>query len=658
MNLDLLPEDYRPKIVKGKIFPKGRNFIYKASHGTKQVELPLSMADLVLLCDGRNTIQQILTKVYEKQGVVQFQKILDTLFLLYRCGLLEIEEDIEQSEKLVSLSKIVKFKKDIFILMSSNSIQLSERGKTTILYVMALFNLLVIGFGFFRGSNLSEASSLFVGIEGITATILLCLILINIRSLVYFVLDALFQTLPATLAFRLGLRDCGFATDLEGSMSDFSMHQRLLFLSGYLTFPAMFGLGAITLNVEQLQVTGQSQSVNVLFMIGFICLYDLFPHAKRSVGRALLKELEQVPNSSALTDFGLFLRTSNRKFNVGLSISGIVWSLVALSFLGLVMEWSDVEKTSLFSTGILTIGFVTLLFYSHQSFMGFWYHHGLQVQPEGTSHGPDSLNALELLDRVSLFSEIGDAYLKNLIEFSELITTSSGSCLFNEGDEPKDLYLLVSGVCEARNNHVVAEINPGSVFGESALLESGLRQASVIAKTDVIVLKIPIDKLSEILKESGHLESLKSQIIVNQYFCSSKHFINLRRSTIERLERSGHIQTVGSGVDIFKQGDVGDGIYFIVRGRVKTEVSKEHFSILEQGDIFGEISVLARIPRTATVVTQEPCLLFKIASDSFWEILLSDIRFAYHIEKLSETRLSLDMEALLSLERVSGDKAS
>ena len=62
---------------------------------------------------------------------------------------------------------------------------------------------------------------------------------------------------------------------------------------------------------------------------------------------------------------------------------------------------------------------------------------------------------------------------------------------------------------------------------------------------------------------------------------------------------------------IFKKGDIGDNSYIIVSGEVEVTVPDALgndiiIARLSKGDFFGEISLLKRIPRTATVRTTKP----------------------------------------------------
>lgn len=76
---------------------------------------------------------------------------------------------------------------------------------------------------------------------------------------------------------------------------------------------------------------------------------------------------------------------------------------------------------------------------------------------------------------------------------------------------------------------------------------------------------------------------------------------------------------------IIKQGDIGDHLYFILKGAVSvlrtTETGRViKLATLVSGDVFGEIAILRNIPRTASVITITPCTFLSIDADSFLDI--------------------------------------
>lgn len=77
---------------------------------------------------------------------------------------------------------------------------------------------------------------------------------------------------------------------------------------------------------------------------------------------------------------------------------------------------------------------------------------------------------------------------------------------------------------------------------------------------------------------------------------------------------------------VIHQGDQGDKFYIIVRGHViafKADQNKPEGSpiVMDDGDYFGEIALLKKIPRTATVQTLTPCTFLTLNTEQFQDLI-------------------------------------
>lgn len=73
---------------------------------------------------------------------------------------------------------------------------------------------------------------------------------------------------------------------------------------------------------------------------------------------------------------------------------------------------------------------------------------------------------------------------------------------------------------------------------------------------------------------------------------------------------------------IARQGEIGTGFFVIVSGGVRVVRDGEVVAKLGPGDFFGELSVLDRMPRNATVAAEAPTSCLALASWDFDAILL------------------------------------
>jgi len=76
-----------------------------------------------------------------------------------------------------------------------------------------------------------------------------------------------------------------------------------------------------------------------------------------------------------------------------------------------------------------------------------------------------------------------------------------------------------------------------------------------------------------------------------------------------------------AGRYIARQGEVGSGVFVIARGSARVVRGDEELTVFGPGDFFGELSVMDRAPRVASVVAAEPTLCLAIAAWDFLELL-------------------------------------
>ncbi|MCB0549833.1 MAG: cyclic nucleotide-binding domain-containing protein [Phaeodactylibacter sp.] len=91
---------------------------------------------------------------------------------------------------------------------------------------------------------------------------------------------------------------------------------------------------------------------------------------------------------------------------------------------------------------------------------------------------------------------------------------------------------------------------------------------------------------------------------------------------------------------IFRAGEAGEEMYFIVQGRVVvvTADEKSILSRLSDGDCFGEVALFLNKPRTATVIAEDYCDLYALSKDTFEEVIAQYPGFARNIETIALSR--------------------
>jgi CRP/FNR family cyclic AMP-dependent transcriptional regulator len=84
------------------------------------------------------------------------------------------------------------------------------------------------------------------------------------------------------------------------------------------------------------------------------------------------------------------------------------------------------------------------------------------------------------------------------------------------------------------------------------------------------------------------------------------------------------VTACGTDEIVIEQGEIGDKLYIIIEGRMLVSVKdintgRRRINMLGPGDVFGEIAILRRIPRTARVSTVTPCTFLTINAHDFFD---------------------------------------
>jgi CRP-like cAMP-binding protein len=98
-------------------------------------------------------------------------------------------------------------------------------------------------------------------------------------------------------------------------------------------------------------------------------------------------------------------------------------------------------------------------------------------------------------------------------------------------------------------------------------------------------------------------------------------FDRLDRRHLERLGMLTDEVDVRAGKVLIRQGELGDDLMVIVSGTVTVERDGAKINTLKPGEFFGEIALIDRGARTATVTADAPCRLLVISHRDFHALM-------------------------------------
>jgi len=127
---------------------------------------------------------------------------------------------------------------------------------------------------------------------------------------------------------------------------------------------------------------------------------------------------------------------------------------------------------------------------------------------------------------------------------------------------------------------------------------------------------------------------------------------------IGRLAEENVERVYAAGEPVIRQGDPGDSLFVIMSGRVEVTVVQEgtrslRLATLEEGDYFGEMSLMTGAPRSATVAALVETRLLEVGKESFRRILAAQPNLVEQLGAALQLRQSERDQAMASVDRAS-----
>lgn len=136
-------------------------------------------------------------------------------------------------------------------------------------------------------------------------------------------------------------------------------------------------------------------------------------------------------------------------------------------------------------------------------------------------------------------------------------------------------------------------------------------------------------------------------------------FETLSNERLEKIAAFSSLRRVARHTTVLQAGDCTDNIYLILTGELKVQISDQEgreviLSVLQPGEMFGEMGVIDDHPRSATVISTEPCDLVVIAKNDFKSCLAENFEVSLYIihslvKRLREADRKIESLALIDV---------
>ncbi|MFL0798541.1 MAG: cyclic nucleotide-binding domain-containing protein [Cellvibrionaceae bacterium] len=231
---------------------------------------------------------------------------------------------------------------------------------------------------------------------------------------------------------------------------------------------------------------------------------------------------------------------------------------------------------------------------------------------------------------------MGQAHLEELLMNSSVMPLFAGQTLFRQGDVDHQYLYLLYGELEIKYPDGTTRILEGSQ-SRLPIAPQQPRNCTVKALGDCSVLHIDSNRLNKLLSWSQIADYMAVEMAYDpnrdedaawiDTVLHSNLFYKVPPTNIGCLLSRMKPMVVDAGEVILRQGEIGDGCYFIKEGEAKVTRAEapnqpsELLAIIDHGRCFGEDALIQETVRNATVTMLNAGVLMFMDKKDFVELL-------------------------------------
>ena len=104
--------------------------------------------------------------------------------------------------------------------------------------------------------------------------------------------------------------------------------------------------------------------------------------------------------------------------------------------------------------------------------------------------------------------------------------------------------------------------------------------------------------------------------------------VNLEPALLTRIARAGEIESYHPGEPIVVEGSLGDALFLILSGQTAVHRGETTLATLGGGDLFGEMSLVEPVSRSASVTAMSATFVFRLPHAAMRELIAEDSQAA------------------------------
>ncbi|TAL29377.1 cyclic nucleotide-binding domain-containing protein [Phenylobacterium sp.] len=234
-----------------------------------------------------------------------------------------------------------------------------------------------------------------------------------------------------------------------------------------------------------------------------------------------------------------------------------------------------------------------------------------------------------LRSNVEILNGLSPLQMREFLLDSTVRSYKAGDPIFVRNEPGSSLFGIAEGSVnvevDPNNAKITVPIGKSSIFGEVGLISGRKRGATIRAAEPTICVEIPrmaaLKLMSQVPQARETVNRITTERQVLQIFKSG-----LTPADIQEVLAGSEVIEVKPGEAIIKEGDISDDLYIIRSGSMIVEKDlggKPVFmSYVPAGSYSGEMAMIERAPRVATVKAAIRSTVVKLPADPFRKLLV------------------------------------
>ena len=247
-----------------------------------------------------------------------------------------------------------------------------------------------------------------------------------------------------------------------------------------------------------------------------------------------------------------------------------------------------------------------------------------------------------------------DALLRDLGASTSRRSLGPGDVLVEQGDEADEVFVVLTGRLEALNRSergelVVGTVGPGHVVGEVTVIAGGRRTATLRAIEPAEVAVIARRDFERWLADNPDAtdavsDEARARIDRSQVATMIADLVgDAEPALVQEVLDQVVWRHLAAGELLFEEGDPADACFFVVAGRLlvssrAADGTSVPLAELGRGEVVGELGLLDRAPRSATVRALRDTTLAVFSAEVFDGLVTRSPALMLHVARALLTR--------------------